>query len=170
MAKELYSRAQKITQAPRIKPAAPTTVVNVKAAEGQRWRYIGRAMPRQRLPASRWANTFKIEKDTPENRRASLTSYLSQLHSSGLFYHVAELRSDSLGCWCAPKACHGHILATLADCLRHHGGACPNCGTPVKSSPMQRREPGHLAEFWKCPLCLCWGFQEIGIVQLIPTL
>lgn len=170
MAKVTYSRAQQIKEPPRIVAAAPTTVVNVKTAEGQRWRYIGRALPAKKLPASRWANTFKIEKDTPENRRAALAAYLCQLQTTGLFYHVADLRSEVLGCWCAPKPCHGHVLATLADCLKHHGGKCPNCGTAVKSSPMQRREPGHLAEYWRCPQCKCWGFQDIGLVKLLPDL
>ena len=29
--------------------------------------------------------------------------------------HVHELRGKTLGCWCAPKACHGEVLARMAD-------------------------------------------------------
>lgn len=29
--------------------------------------------------------------------------------------HVHELRGKTLGCWCAPRACHGRCLADLAD-------------------------------------------------------
>jgi hypothetical protein len=30
-----------------------------------------------------------------------------------------ELKGKTLGCWCKPEACHGDILAELADTLRH---------------------------------------------------
>ena len=26
-----------------------------------------------------------------------------------------ELKGKVLGCWCAPKACHGHVLAEIAN-------------------------------------------------------
>lgn len=32
-----------------------------------------------------------------------------------------ELRGKVLGCWCAPKMCHGDVLAELAE--RAEGGA-----------------------------------------------
>ena len=28
---------------------------------------------------------------------------------------LPELRGKRLGCWCAPQACHGDVLAQLAD-------------------------------------------------------
>ena len=29
--------------------------------------------------------------------------------------HLPELRGKVLGCWCAPQACHGDVLARLAN-------------------------------------------------------
>lgn len=146
----------------------PARVVNILTTTAGKWRYIGRAMPSKGLNASRWANTFRIEKDTPEARADALKAYLFRLHATGLFYHVAELRGEALGCFCHPKACHGDILATLANSLQYHGARCPDCGAKVKSSPMQRKEAFRLAEYWRCPSCHAYGFEEIGTVQLLP--
>jgi hypothetical protein len=30
---------------------------------------------------------------------------------------LAELAGKTLGCWCAPRACHGDVLARLANAL-----------------------------------------------------
>jgi hypothetical protein len=32
-----------------------------------------------------------------------------------LFSKLPELKGKVLGCWCAPKACHGDILSELAN-------------------------------------------------------
>jgi hypothetical protein len=32
-----------------------------------------------------------------------------------LMSSLEELRSKRLGCWCAPKACHGDVLIELLD-------------------------------------------------------
>jgi hypothetical protein len=32
-----------------------------------------------------------------------------------LMARLGELRGKVLGCWCHPKACHGDVLARLAD-------------------------------------------------------
>ena len=29
--------------------------------------------------------------------------------------HLEDLRGKRLGCWCAPLACHGHVLARIVD-------------------------------------------------------
>jgi Domain of unknown function (DUF4326) len=31
---------------------------------------------------------------------------------------LAELRGKVLGCWCAPRACHGDVLVRLANASR----------------------------------------------------
>ena len=69
--------------------------------------YIGRP--------SKWGNPFKIGKDG--SRQEVIHKYriwilanpqlVKQIHS--------ELRGKTLGCWCKPEACHGDVLAELAD-------------------------------------------------------
>lgn len=76
--------------------------------------YIGR--PNKGLPGSKWHNPFRIGPDG--DRREVLIKYarwiVPQKH---LMDSLHELRGKVLGCWCAPNACHGYILAYLADGL-----------------------------------------------------
>lgn len=67
--------------------------------------YIGR-------PSS-WGNPFTIGRDGTreeviEKFRQSLTPEMIQRCKK-------ELKGKVLGCWCAPKACHGDVLAKIAD-------------------------------------------------------
>jgi hypothetical protein len=83
--------------------------------------YIGRAMYRGgwRLPRSKWANPFLI--DTPRRPRdgsraeviAKYREYV--LATPELRAALPELRGKVLGCWCTPLACHGEVLAELAN-------------------------------------------------------
>lgn len=158
-------------KAPRPNTAPPTTVVNVRTSpKGIQWLYIGRAMPAQSLPASRWANTFRIDQDTPQTRQDALRAYVMRLHSTGLLYHVGELQGRALGCWCDPKPCHGHVLAMLANALHFHRSPCPACTRPLKSSPMFQREAFHVTEYWRCTHCRAYGFQNRGFLSLLPEI
>jgi hypothetical protein len=68
--------------------------------------YIGRP--------SKWGNPFVIGKDgTREEVIKKFIKYL--LDSPKLMNELPELKDKVLGCWCAPKVCHGNILATLAN-------------------------------------------------------
>lgn len=88
-----------------------TTVVNV--GRGQPYDvYIGRPMPG--YPAEGWGNPFRIGRDG--TRAEVLAQYQTYLHSQpDLLLRVRDLRGKRLGCWCAPAACHGDVLARLAD-------------------------------------------------------
>lgn len=87
--------------------------------------YVGRAVPRARLAASKWGNPFHIGRDgTREQVIASYREYL--LAQPDLLAELPQLRGKRLGCWCAPLGgltasdplvCHGQILAALADAL-----------------------------------------------------
>lgn len=120
-------------EAPPI-PAAPLTkfqlVRNLFDPETQAWRgdlvYIGRAMPSHRLPESVWANPFKIDKDTPEARRAAIAQYreyiTARIAADPVRYDLNMLRGKTLVCWCTPdgsrgehdeRLCHGHVLLEL---------------------------------------------------------
>ena len=88
--------------------------------------YIGRAVPRKGLKASRWANPFPIgsKRISGEvvSRTASLSLFESWVRRSfdtravWIREHVHELRDKTLVCWCKPAhECHGDILAEMAD-------------------------------------------------------
>lgn len=91
-----------------------TTVVNLKG--GVRYDvYIGRP--------SKWGNPFVIGKDG--NRATVIIKYEAKLKliallvsygGGDLFGLIAqELKGKTLGCYCKPQACHGDVLAKLAE-------------------------------------------------------
>lgn len=65
-----------------------------------------------------WGNPFVIGRDG--DRDAVISEYLEWVLTSEdgaapwIREHVHELRGKTLGCWCAPQACHGDILLELA--------------------------------------------------------
>ena len=70
--------------------------------------YIGRG--------SKWGNPFKIGIDG--NRITVITKYKKYLLSNEeLMAALPELKGMILGCYCKPKACHGDVLAELANKL-----------------------------------------------------
>lgn len=72
--------------------------------------YIGRP--------SKWGNPFEIGKDG--DRETVIRKYrewvVTQPH---LIAALPELRGKVLGCWCAPQACHGDVLVSLANVRDH---------------------------------------------------
>lgn len=90
----------------------PTTVVNIRTDDYDV--YIGRANRFKGLKKSIWANPFSIPKDgTREEVIEKYRAYL--LNQPDLLIQLPELRGKRLGCWCFPEACHGDVLAELAD-------------------------------------------------------
>ena len=76
--------------------------------------YIGRRNNRSKLPESIWHNPFEIGKDgTREEVIAKFEAYI--LAKPELLAQLHTLRGKRLACWCKPKACHGDVLAKLAD-------------------------------------------------------
>jgi Domain of unknown function (DUF4326) len=68
--------------------------------------YIGRP--------SKWGNPFVLGKDgTREQVIAKYRCWL--LTQPALMAALPELRGKTLGCWCAPHACHGDVLVELAN-------------------------------------------------------
>lgn len=76
--------------------------------------YIGRPGP--------WGNPFshkpqsraEVKVDSREEAIACYEEYLRQ--NPELIEKVKrELKGKVLGCWCAPKACHGDVLARIAN-------------------------------------------------------
>jgi hypothetical protein len=68
--------------------------------------YIGRP--------SKWGNPFKIGPDgTREDVIRKYHAWV--LRQPHLMSSLHELRGKRLGCFCKPQACHGDVLAALAD-------------------------------------------------------
>lgn len=68
--------------------------------------YIGRP--------SKWGNPFSIGRHGTRDEVIKL--YAEWLvEQDDLMADLPELKDKVLGCWCAPQACHGDILAKLAN-------------------------------------------------------
>lgn len=91
-----------------------TTVVHVNDPNGYDI-YIGRAVPRRGLKASKWANPFQI--GTHGDRTQVIQLYETFITNSPYWFRrdLEDLKGKRLACWCAPEPCHGDILAELAD-------------------------------------------------------
>ncbi len=65
---------------------------------------------------TKWGNPFRIP---PYTREESLELYEEWIQEQmWLLKDIHELKDKVLGCWCKPDfACHGDILAELADKL-----------------------------------------------------
>jgi hypothetical protein len=84
---------------------AHTSVVHCKRAAYDV--YIGRP--------SIWGNPFIIGRDG--TRADVIRKYEEWIRKQPHLIERAkqELRGKVLGCWCAPAACHGDVLAMIAD-------------------------------------------------------
>lgn len=73
--------------------------------------YIGRP--------SKWGNPFIIGKDGDRNE--VIKKYKEWiLTQKELIDSLYELQNKTLGCWCAPNACHGDVLIELSkDLIRN---------------------------------------------------
>lgn len=67
--------------------------------------YIGRP--------SKWGNPFSV---VEYGREEAIGLYEAWLETKpALLAALPELRGKALGCWCAPRACHGDVLSRLAN-------------------------------------------------------
>ena len=98
----------------RVPAGERTTVVHNQRDDYDQ--YIGRAVPEAGIEASKWGNPFVLENDSDAERDRVLVKYRAWLiEEPELMAALGELRGLRLGCWCAPKSCHGDVLAELAD-------------------------------------------------------
>jgi hypothetical protein len=68
--------------------------------------YIGRP--------SKWGNPFQIGRNG--TREQVIERYERWLETQPeLLAALPELAGKTLGCWCAPRSCHGDVLARLAN-------------------------------------------------------
>jgi hypothetical protein len=79
--------------------------------------YIGHYNPSHSLKPSRWANPYRVGRDG--TRAEVIEKYRRRLWAQVQAGDVridqlAGLYGETLGCWCAPKPCHGEVLAEAA--------------------------------------------------------
>ena len=74
--------------------------------------------------ATKFGNPFShktagtLAKYYVETREEAVASYRDWVQSQPeLMANLYELKDKVLGCWCKPLACHGDVLAELADAL-----------------------------------------------------
>jgi hypothetical protein len=68
--------------------------------------YIGRP--------SKWGNPFVVDRDGARGECIELYE-LWVRENAELMATLDELRGLVLGCWCAPRGCHGDVLVRLAN-------------------------------------------------------
>lgn len=67
---------------------------------------------------TKWGNPFPLPRGASVAERAAvLERYRQWLMNQPRLVAAArrELRGKVLGCWCKPQACHGDVLAAVAD-------------------------------------------------------
>jgi hypothetical protein len=70
------------------------------------------------IKQSVWRNTKLPANATPEERAESIAAYKARLlKRPDLLARLPELKGKRLVCWCAPNACHGDVLAEMANAL-----------------------------------------------------
>lgn len=98
--------------------AAPGRVVHCKREPFDV--YIGRAGGRR---TGAFGNPFTFDSETDRHEAiARFEVYARKKIAFDPAFRdaVKALHGKTLGCWCAPKACHGDVLLKLAAELLHH--------------------------------------------------
>lgn len=68
--------------------------------------YIGRG--------TKWGNPFVI--GVHGDRKTVIAKYAAWIKTQPqLLAQLHTLKGKKLGCFCAPKSCHGHVLADMCD-------------------------------------------------------
>lgn len=139
-----------------------TTVIHIHDAPNgwranPRYVYIGRANSRAGVPESKWHNPYSLRRES--DREAVIAQFAEYLAGrADLLAALPELRGKVLVCWCAPKACHGDVLAALvnapedeavlADVFRTHDRAASLEDAEPEYAPM--RPAGQVATVTSC--------------------
>ena len=109
------ARWKEVADEVRLAVQPRTTVVNHDS--GQRYDiYIGRGKRGSGLKKSKWHNPYVVGKDG--TREECIERFERDFLAGALEAgpeNLSEIRGKILGCHCAPKDCHGHVLARIAD-------------------------------------------------------
>jgi hypothetical protein len=76
--------------------------------------YIGRDVPERGIHGSKWGNPFVMLAESDTERERVIAAYRDWIVTQPeLMSSLEELRGKRLGCWCAPRRCHGDVLVEL---------------------------------------------------------
>ena len=76
--------------------------------------YIGRDVPERGIRGSKWGNPFIMLDEGDAERERVIDAYRDWIVTQPeLMSSLEELRGKRLGCWCAPRRCHGEVLVEL---------------------------------------------------------
>lgn len=147
-------------------PASVATVVNFKSVathwnaatqawDDDRYVYIGRANPAHNLPASIWANPFKLERDTPQERERVISQYATdltkRLQDSGERARLEALRGKILVCWCKQPhkqvACHGDAIVAALEAANSSVRTLRTDAAPLRIVPHRTVDAENDADF-----------------------
>ena len=99
-----------------------TRVINIRS--GERYDvYIGRGGDPRTGNMSKWGNPYShqvnsIARYRVATREQAIVCFREWIKTQPeLLESLHELKGKTLGCWCIPLKCHGHVLAELADAL-----------------------------------------------------
>jgi hypothetical protein len=94
-----------------------THIINIKSKQtfdvyiGNRIRFHP-----EKYPQTKWGNPYaKYVKKYGRNKGIEMYRKYVMNKPELLELIPLELKNKTLGCWCKPEACHGDILAKLAD-------------------------------------------------------
>jgi len=109
-------RKEQVKQVPSSSKSNKSLVVHCKRGEYDV--YIGRrnpSIPENKTLNFKWGNPFKIGPDG--NREDVIRKYDQWIQSRPDLMELArvELKGKVLACWCSPEACHGDVLARIAN-------------------------------------------------------
>jgi hypothetical protein len=105
---------EKMTRVVNIKEVGPTGYDEYIGWKG-RYKWQGEW---QYLKNSVWLNPYnKAFRNKEITREESIENYKRYLleERPDLVAQLPELKGKVVACWCKPKACHGDVLAELAD-------------------------------------------------------
>lgn len=84
--------------------------------------YIGRGRDPKRGTVGPWGNQYSHLPNSLAEMHVSTRSEAIEKYREWLYAHPEvielakkELRGKILGCWCAPKPCHGDVLLEVAN-------------------------------------------------------
>jgi hypothetical protein len=76
--------------------------------------YVGR--PGRGRRDTGWGNPVRMGGNSIKSRIGAVVGFADHLRASTeLSGRTGELSGRTLGCWCAPRPCHGHVLAGVAN-------------------------------------------------------
>ena len=120
-------------------------VVNLSTVDVKQWIknplnvYIGRAT--KTLPESKWANPYPItDEDTREVVVEKFVQYFRD--NRELLKDLYQLKGKTLGCWCTPERCHGHIIKEF---LERQQQQQQQTDVTTMAEPMQTTQPSFSA-------------------------